>query len=124
MNRLALFIAVLFALASVSLATVSGVFAADNGPGLATIVAAGPAALCVSDDGGPAKAPTFKPCAKKVNGQGVLCHADPGLLPAALAAPLAAPAPRPGRVAALPRRPGLPPGLFRPPRQPLQAPAA
>ncbi|MDR3472440.1 MAG: hypothetical protein P4M09_12235, partial [Devosia sp.] len=115
MHRLARFIAVLFALVSVSLATASGVFAADNGPDLPSIVAAGPATLCANDDDGPLKAPTFKPCAKKVNGLGVLCHADPGLLPAVLGAPLAVLALRTGRVAALPHQPGLPHGLFRPP---------
>ena len=121
MNRFALVIAVLFAVASLTLATVSAVFAADDGPGATTVTAV---AFCLSGQDAPAKAPSFKPCGKRVNGFAVLCHADPVLLPQA--APAFAPPrlTRLARLAAPLADSGAPQRLFRPPRRAPLAPLA
>jgi len=77
MKRLTLIIAMLFA------------FAAGTGPMMVSAVAAGhfwtvsdaADGWCAEPSAQPDKAPVFKPCAKKINGQAIPCHQVPAIMP-------------------------------------------
>jgi hypothetical protein len=72
--------------------------------------------LACTVSGAEQSAPIFKPCGKLLNGMAVLCHADPGILPLAMAVPCAAATPPAIAVATIAQPGTRPLGHYRPPR--------
>lgn len=75
---MAIFVVLLFAFASVSVASISGALA--SGPTAALNALAIDTLVCQDQAASAAKAPVFKPCGKRINGQAIACHFDTGLL--------------------------------------------
>lgn len=117
MNRFVLLFAIIFAIASVGTAALAGAMAPE-----ATSVTAvssqslGLLAICDVDHSAPAKAVTFKPCGKRVNGKVVACHPDPQLVVLAAGVCLPPAAVVPALIQAVPRGLQMLHGPYRPPR--------
>ena len=117
MKRFVLLLAVVFAIASVGTAALAGAMApeatsvtevASQSLGLLTI--------CDADQQAPAKAVTFKPCGKRVNGKVVACHPDPQLVVLAASVCLPPSSVVPAAIHAVPDGLQMLHGPYRPPR--------
>jgi len=115
MKLLLLLFALCCALAAVLAPAIGSARAGDAHYAALSIVAATDALACLDADA-EQSAPIFKPCGKLLNGMAVLCHADPGILPLAMAIPCPEAAPVAATATAV-LQPGTQPlGHYRPPR--------